>query len=261
MSVGGSQQLRIFRIARREGATIEDAAARAGIGLAEARLHAADDERNPPPPEAFELLNTTQSPGTAAPDIAGLQTLHAGRDCSAPLTEHPASLAPRTNQNTNARMENDMTDIDDDAPDFELPAAKIAADTMRGDIRDVFLNWFKATPKPWDQMSEQEQRDFAAASDRAAGELIKQACKLIAAAERPSIMARLVEYKEKDGVEAKLELPSTGDVVAALHEVCGREVLLVASGEEEFQGQAADAQIDADQLAFPNLGEEYDEAA
>lgn len=260
MTAGGSQQLRIFRRAIREGATIEDAAARAGIGLAEARLHAADDDKNPPPPEAYELLSTTESPGTAAPEIAGLQTLHAGRDCSVP-SEHPASPAPRANQNINARMENDMNDFDDEAADFELPAAKIAADTMRGDIRDVFLNWFKATPKPWGQMSEQEQRDFAAASDRAAGELIKQACKLIASAERPSIVARLVEYKEKDGVEAKLKLPSTGDVVAALHEACGREVLLVASGEEEFQGQAADAQIDADQPAFPNLGEEYDEAA
>lgn len=48
MTVGGSQQLRLFRIAMRDGATIEDAAAVAGIAIAEARLHAADDAKPPP---------------------------------------------------------------------------------------------------------------------------------------------------------------------------------------------------------------------
>jgi Holliday junction resolvase RusA-like endonuclease len=87
------------------------------------------------------------------------------------------------------------------------------------------LSWFKATPKPWAQMGEREQRDIADAADRCARQLVKQACQIIAASERPCIVAQLVEYKEKDGVEAKLKLPSKGEVVAALHEACGREVL------------------------------------
>lgn len=52
----GSQQLRLFRIAMRDGANVEDAAAIAGMSDAEARLHAADDAKNPPPPECFELI-------------------------------------------------------------------------------------------------------------------------------------------------------------------------------------------------------------
>jgi AmiR/NasT family two-component response regulator len=71
----------------------------------------------------------------------------------------------------------------------------------------------------------------------APAQLVKQACQIIAANERPCIVAQLVEYKEKDGVEAKLKLPSKGEVVAALHEACGREVLLVTSGEEEFRAR------------------------
>lgn len=58
MSAGGSQQLRTFRRAMRDGYDINYAATLAGIGIGEARLHAADDAKNPPPPEAFEPLST-----------------------------------------------------------------------------------------------------------------------------------------------------------------------------------------------------------
>lgn len=71
MSVGGSQQLRIFRRAIRDGVPVEDAAERAGIGLGEARLHVAEDAKNPPPEEAYALLNTegqTMSEGSVAGD-------------------------------------------------------------------------------------------------------------------------------------------------------------------------------------------------
>lgn len=52
----GSQQLRRFRIARRDGASIVDAAAAAGICMVEAAMHAEADDQNPPPPEAYVLL-------------------------------------------------------------------------------------------------------------------------------------------------------------------------------------------------------------
>ena len=58
MTVGGSQQLRIWRRARRDGATLMTACAQSGIPLAEARLWDAEDRANPPGPECFELLGT-----------------------------------------------------------------------------------------------------------------------------------------------------------------------------------------------------------
>lgn len=150
---------------------------------------------------------------------------------------------------------------DDTETMSDLPVAELAADTLRGDVRDAFLSWFKATPKPWGQMSEVEQREFADTADRAARNLVHQACRFIAANERVTIVATLVEYKEKDGVEAKLKLASKGEIVSALHEACGREVLIVTSGEEEFAGEAGPAEIDADQPGIPGIGEEYAEAA
>ena len=153
------------------------------------------------------------------------------------------------------------TEPETDEPETELeiddPVVELAADTLRGDVRDSLLDWIKANPKPWSQMGEADQRALAGAANRYAGTLVREVCKLVAANERPCIVATLTEYKEKDGVEAKLKLPSRGEVVAQLHEACGREVLIVTSGAEEYMGEA---EIDSDQPAL-GIGEEYQEAA
>lgn len=52
----GSQQLRLFRRARRDGMSVADAADTAGMSIGEAELHAKRDASNPPPTEAYELL-------------------------------------------------------------------------------------------------------------------------------------------------------------------------------------------------------------
>jgi hypothetical protein len=56
VSAGGSNQRTMFRIARRDGDTLMTACVKSGIPLAEARLWDAEDRKNPPPPECFELL-------------------------------------------------------------------------------------------------------------------------------------------------------------------------------------------------------------
>lgn len=84
--IGGSQQARILRRALRLGWSIEAAAEESGMSLAEARLQQRDEELNPPPAEAFELLpipSTTQAKeaavarpkkesDTGAPDDGGV---------------------------------------------------------------------------------------------------------------------------------------------------------------------------------------------
>lgn len=230
---GGSIQLRTFRQAIRDGESVERAAQMAGIGIAEARLTLKADEADPPPAEAYEMIEAS---------------------ARAPI-EQNAGLSHST--------ETFMPKHDDTAivPDDNDPLIELAADTLRGDIRDSLLDWFKAQPKAWPFMAEREQRDLADAVDRYSYQLIKQAASIIAAGERPCIVAKLVEYREKDGVEAKLKLASKGEVVAQLHEACGREVLLVASGAENFEGEAGPPEIDPDQKPLKGIGDEYDEAA
>ena len=144
-------------------------------------------------------------------------------------------------------------------PPADDPLIELAADTLRGDVRDSLLGWFKAQPKSWPFMAEREQRDLADAADRYAEQLLKQAVKIIASGERPCTVAKLVEYKEKDGVEAKLKLASKQEVVQALHEAVGREVLLVTVDGAEYMGEAGPADIDEDQPGLRGIGDEYDE--
>jgi hypothetical protein len=70
MTVGGSQQQRLFRRAIRDGATMLTACAKSGFSVSEARLVLAEDAKNPPPPEAFELLHLEE---TITPAPTGAQ--------------------------------------------------------------------------------------------------------------------------------------------------------------------------------------------
>lgn len=53
--MNGSLQLRLYRIARRDGAPRDLAAELSGVGRKEAVFTDADDVRDPPPPSAFVL--------------------------------------------------------------------------------------------------------------------------------------------------------------------------------------------------------------
>jgi hypothetical protein len=139
---------------------------------------------------------------------------------------------------------------------------ELAADTLRGDVRDSILAWFKAQPKAWSQLGEREQKGVATAIDAYSARMVKTVAEIIARGERPCVVAKLVEYKEKDGVEAKLKLGSTEDVIRALHEACGQEVLLVTTGLENYTGEQAPAEqhVERDQRDL-GIGAEYEEAA
>lgn len=128
-----------------------------------------------------------------------------------------------------------------------LPEVKeLTSDRLKGEMRDRVLGWIKAMQKPWQQMSEMEQRNFAGAIESSCAGIIREAVNIIAANGRKCIVSTLEQYTEKDGLKITLKAFGKGETVAALHEACGREVLLVATGAEEFLG-ADDPEIDGDQ--------------
>lgn len=86
MSVGGSVQLRTYRQMRR-AMTRADAARAAGIDLGEAALIDADDERWPPPPQAFEPIPAPAgSAGTTTEEPAMAKRAKPGDDASNGVT-------------------------------------------------------------------------------------------------------------------------------------------------------------------------------
>lgn len=60
MSRAGSQNLRLFRRAIRDGKTLMTACVESGLSMAEAKLTLAEDAADPPGPECFELIGTTR---------------------------------------------------------------------------------------------------------------------------------------------------------------------------------------------------------
>lgn len=68
-ALGGSQQLRLFRRAIRDGTSLFAAAELAGMSPMEAKLHFEADVRDPPPAEAFELLYDPSSTAAKEADM------------------------------------------------------------------------------------------------------------------------------------------------------------------------------------------------
>ena len=62
----GSLTLCRFRIAIRNGATVEQAAEMVGMSISKARLTVAEDRRNPPGPECYEIIPHRASPALDA---------------------------------------------------------------------------------------------------------------------------------------------------------------------------------------------------
>lgn len=115
--VGGSQQLRQFRISMREGASIEVAAQESGILLGEARLIIAEDKRNPPPEEAFVLLHPRFTTEEEEPTVAT-----AAKQDAEPAGEYKRPNAERAFE----------------IYDKQIKPKKAHLATIRGDLSDPF---------------------------------------------------------------------------------------------------------------------------
>lgn len=75
---GGTQQLRLFRRAIRDGLSLEEAVAATRdptFSLSEAKYWSEHDQKNPPPPEAFELLYDPEARAAASnPEESAMAT-------------------------------------------------------------------------------------------------------------------------------------------------------------------------------------------
>lgn len=121
--------------------------------------------------------------------------------------------------------------------------------TLSGDLRDAMLEIIKRMKKPWQKMSEAEQRDTIDQVRVHSIGLVSDAVALIAAAERPAIVCR-VEKVAIDDKGAKLSLAGisavTGQSVIAAH-LQGKRIVLVEATTEAYEGERAPARPDPDQ--------------
>jgi hypothetical protein len=154
--------------------------------------------------------------------------------------------APKDIPNTNkAEAAQETTFAKEKITDAEV---KVATETLVGDLRDYILDQFKNRQKPWQQMSESEQRDTAEQIQKNAKDVVAKVVKLIAENGRKTIVAHLHDFKVYKGViTAKITTKKTADTLLEFSESQQKTVLVIASDSAEFEGERAPVAIDPDQ--------------
>jgi hypothetical protein len=124
----------------------------------------------------------------------------------------------------------------------------LATDTLVGDLRDAMLGRLRASKKPWEQMSEAEQRDVVEQFTNAAKNLVKKAVTLLAANGRDTIVGHMHEIKIAKGLlTAKVTTRATDETTLMLKAAQDKTILIVAADSGEYEGEKAPVEIDPDQ--------------
>lgn len=123
----------------------------------------------------------------------------------------------------------------------------VGRETMKGDLRDHMLEIFKHRPKSWQEMTEAQQRDMASQIEDVVGRAIDKAVRTIAADGRPISLGKLEQITVKGGIKAVVTLSGADKRRHEIMDNVGKEVLVIVTGKENYQGQSGPAQVDPDQ--------------
>lgn len=151
----------------------------------------------------------------------------------------------------------DARDADEDrATDFMVDRLiRIAQEsefergTLVGDVRDTLLDLFKANPRPWDTLKEDQQRAIAGGLETAAKVLIRAVVLVVAEDGEGgnTIHAKLESYAEKGGLKIALTANGDRDTVLALHDAVGQQVVVRRADATRYDGQRRPPAVDPDQ--------------
>lgn len=127
---------------------------------------------------------------------------------------------------------------------------EIAAETLRGDVRDAMLSRIHNLQRPWKAMTEDQQAEVAAAMDQCARDLVTKATQLIAANGRKTITATVDSITVKDGIKVVAKVPMTEESLLSLGLAQGHAILIVAAASENYDGERGPAHTDPDQQSL-----------
>lgn len=125
--------------------------------------------------------------------------------------------------------------------------AKLAAATLRGDLRDFLIERMRRFDKPWGKLGEMSQRLAISDADAMAERLIGRIVEIVAVAGAPVVRATLKQATVKDFLELKLQCSRECDGRSELLDALGTGVLITIPGVERFRGQRAPAKPDPDE--------------
>lgn len=179
--------------------------------------------------------------------------------------EEPEQIDPAANDG--AAVE---TTGDGGAREEEVSAAQARFDAMHEQIdlgeeaglvvrnaTDWVIELFKHRPKPWDQLSQAEQRDLIAGVEENVHELVRHVVEAIARTGREAVRCLFVGFTDKgDDIKAELKVKAfsmeeTEAAVISLHRARGKHVLVTVASADDFHNSPANDRSQPDQ---PDLG-------
>lgn len=106
-------------------------------------------------------------------------------------------------------------------------------------LADYFLELFKHRPKPWDQLTQSEQRDLYTQLKNNAKETVRIVVEAVARNDREAIRAMLESYTEKDGIKVTLKVKTFDETealaaVVGLHKAQGKHVLITVASADDY---------------------------
>lgn len=122
---------------------------------------------------------------------------------------------------------------------------------------DWVIELFKHRPKPWDQLSQAEQRDLIAGVEENVHELVRHVVEAIARTGREAVRCLFVGFTDKgDDIKAELKVKAfskeeTEAAVISLHRARGKHVLVTVASADDFHNSPANDRSQPDQ---PDLG-------
>lgn len=132
----------------------------------------------------------------------------------------------------------------------------IAKETLTGDLRDSALEWIRALPKPWAQLTEDEQTDVIESVTKRCVLAATKAVEEICADGRRVIQAEVESVTVKDGVKAVVKCIKTEENIVYLGMAEGSRVQIVQADLEPFSGERRPAKADPSQAPLPGVSGE-----
>ena len=117
----------------------------------------------------------------------------------------------------------------------------IEAPTLLGDVRDAILDRLRTLPKPWSELSDDQQREAITGCEQIARHLLSESVRAIASQGFPTIGGKLVKAQIKDAMQLQVDVSRYDHQRLIVIDNVGRPVFLVVAEPDMFTGQRAPA--------------------
>lgn len=139
----------------------------------------------------------------------------------------------------------------------------IAQETMLANLRDCLLDIYKhGQPKPWQEMTEEEQRELADRIQNSCRYAIVQAVSIIAAGGFETVSGELEKVTIKDTYQCVINISKHTEARHAIADATGSVIKMIVANTDQYMGGDAPV-IDPDQpeLHVADMAENIPQAA